>query len=315
MYETDHIFDAELKMKKAIPNPDTKLCVIKRYLHVLALLQNSADPMDWNASTLADILSLDESGDPLSDKSVRDYIQKHLVEELNIDVNVRQGGKKTQLIEQPSEEMMAVIASVYAAFVVRDSGRDMLLKNLLKKHRRDGLWLLARIYFSALEKRKIRFNYYSNASARTRSHIVHPYHIIFRNNNLYLAAWSETHAKQTLFIVNRIQGLVVLSDTFEEKIPRLDSIFKDTLGSFIGKKHTIRLRFHKNLFATMEDILGTLEPKICETDNAFEAIFTVSDAMYLCKQLFMYGNRVEILEPVEIRNTMVSMLKESLSVY
>jgi predicted DNA-binding transcriptional regulator YafY len=37
--------------------------------------------------------------------------------------------------------------------------------------------------------------------------------------------------------------------------------------------------------------------------------------MYLCKQLFMYGVKVEILEPKELRDLMIDMLKKSLSVY
>ena len=59
-------------MTKEFPKPDTQLNVLRRYLHVLALLQNNKDPEDWNGSTLADIISKEEAGDPLTDKNVRD---------------------------------------------------------------------------------------------------------------------------------------------------------------------------------------------------------------------------------------------------
>ena len=50
-------------------------------------------------------------------------------------------------------------------------------------------------------------------------------------------------------------------------------------------------------------------------EEHYLASFTVSDDMFLCKQLFMYGRDVEIVAPPELRKTMVRMLKESRSVY
>jgi len=67
----------------------------------------------------------------------------------------------------------------------------------------------------------------------------------------------------------------------------------------------------------MEQFLGILEPEIITLNDGeqYEARFTVSDDLYLCKQLFMYGKNVEVLEPKELRELMISMLNESIKVY
>ena len=36
---------------RIFPDPEKKLAIIKRYLHILALLQNNKDPIDWNGTT------------------------------------------------------------------------------------------------------------------------------------------------------------------------------------------------------------------------------------------------------------------------
>ncbi len=66
----------------------------------------------------------------------------------------------------------------------------------------------------------------------------------------------------------------------------------------------------------MEENLSILDPDIRpDGEQHYRAAFTVSDDRFLCKQLFLYGKNVEILEPPELRKTMVQMLKESSSAY
>jgi hypothetical protein len=299
-----------------IPNPETRLGVIKRCLHVLALLQNPADPVDWNAGNLADLLSMDEPAEPLSDKAIRDYIKKYLVEEIGIDIATMKGSRRTELAVDLDENMAVRLAGIYAGFTVKDTGRDIVLRRLMKQHPRDGLWMLARVYFAALLKKKIEFDYTPATAKDPKHYRVHPYHLVFRNNNLYLACKSLSHNVTALFIMNRIMGLKVLDDEFDEKVPPVEEIFKDSLGSFIGKKYAVVLRFHEKLLNTMEENLSILEPKITKDGNEhYRASLTVSDDKYLCKQLFMHGSDVEILEPPDLRQTMVKMLKESCKVY
>ena len=93
-------------------NPESRLGVIKRYLHVLALLQNNKDPEDWTSTKLADELQYDERDADVSGKAVRDYIRKDLLEYLGVDINITQGGRKIELDE--------CILKIYGCFLDQD---------------------------------------------------------------------------------------------------------------------------------------------------------------------------------------------------
>lgn len=298
------------------PNPRTEYGVIKRYLHVLALLQNSKDSQNWNGSTLADILSLDEPTGDLSDKTVREYISEYLEKELGIEVDRTKGGRRTQLAADIEDELLEKLASLYAGFVVHDSVRELVVKAFLKKHPLDGLWMMARLYFAALEKKRVRFNYVTNTGYKIKEADFHPYHLVMRNNNLYLFGRIHGLDKPWLVILNRVTELRITDDRYEEEPPSVDEVFKDSLGSFIGKKYSVVLRFKEAVLNPMEQFLSILEPEVSKVgDGIWEARFDVADDLYLCKQLFMYGSNAEIVSPPELREMMVSMLRESVEVY
>ncbi len=307
-----------MEKQTLIPDPEKKLNIIRRYLHILALLQNNKDPMDWNGSTLANALSLDEHpGKPLSDKAIRDYINDHLKGELELPIDMEKGARRIELSEPIENSLLDRIISIYSLFVVSDTSRDDVLRSFIKKHPLDCLWILARIYFAKLEKKRIEFDYTSNSGYRLTKCLANPYHLVIRNNNLYLVARLVNKDEPWLFIVSRLENLKVIDQHFNEQIPPIEEIFKDTLGSFIGEKYNVKIRFDKDLRIVMEQILGVLEPDIREVEgtDCCTAAFTVSDDQYLCKQLFLYGNKVEILEPKELRDLMINMLKQSMNNY
>lgn len=303
-----------------IPNPETRLSIIRRYMHVLALLQKPDDNNQWNAGTLADLLSMEEEVDGgLSDKLIRDYIKQFLIEELGFDIKTTKGSRRTVLETPIPRHLLEKIASVYLSFTAIDASRDLVLKRLIDKHPEDSLWLLARIHFAILQKNKITFNYVKHLASENepKQYILHPYHIILRNNNLYLVGKSGRSGHIVLFIVNKITDLNVLQETYDEEVIEASEFFKDSLGCYIGKKFNVKIRIDREAFRQVDEIISSLEPDYTEADEGKTVIagFNVSDDTYLCKQLFTFGSSVEILEPETLRKTMVKLLKEGLKQY
>ncbi len=250
-------------MKKQIPSPTTQINVLRRYLHVLALLQNNKDPKDWNACTLADMLSRAEPKDSeLSGHNIQKYIQKYLIEELGIEVDVVKGGRRTGLAKPLDEDLLHHIADIYSSFVVTDTTRGAILSALIKKHRYDALWILARLHFAIIMTNIISFDYAPHGKKSRRTYRVNPYHLVFRNNNLYLVGLNDYRRNTSLFIINKIENLKILDDTFHEAIPDIKHIFKDSLGSFIGKPMRVVIRFSESVYSQIEQVLNSLNPKI-----------------------------------------------------
>ncbi len=305
-------------MKTTFPKPVTQLNVLKRYLHVLALLQKNDGEECWNAGNLAVLLSEDEDLDGgVEDFTIRKDIAKHLENELGLKVETKKGSRRTRLTGKLTDELYRQVARHYSNFVAHDDAKDMVLARLIKKHEDDALWLMARLYFAQKKKNVVNFEYRGNLKAKEKKYAVHPYHMVFRNNNLYLVGMNEDGGRIQLFILNKVNRLVVTDKRFGEQAPSIGEIFKDTLGSFRGKKYAVELHFDEALLPQIEEILSVLEPRIepLGKGGRYKASFTVSDDLYLCKQLFMYGSRVEIMKPAELRATMLDLLEQGLAMY
>ncbi len=302
---------------KKIPSPRTEFGVIKRYLHVLALLQNNRDPQDWNGNTLADLLSLDEAPDsPLADKNIRDVIRKNLKEELGIEIETIKGGRRTELTGELEGDLLKELLNLYSFFVVKDASRDVALGLLARRLPYDALWVLARLYFASLEQRVVEFDYTTNSGYRITRARFHPWHIVYRNNNLYLVGRLAAKEERWLIILNRLENLKILDEHFNDDVPAVEEIFKESLGSWIGEKKEVAIRFHQSIARQVEQFLDVLEPETKEDgDDHLVARFTIADDIYLCKQLFLYGDKAEILEPESLRKTMRKMLEQSLELY
>jgi len=255
---------------RPFPNPEGKINVLKRYLHILALLQyipEGEKPETWNARTLADILSLDEDGlKPPDDSLVRSYIKDHIEKELDISVDKKQGGVFSTLAEDLDIETQLKIARVYADFVIKDTTRDVILKKFIEAMPDRALWTLARIYFAVVEKRMIQFNYVTNTGYKITKWKLCPYYFVFRNNNLYLVAWDSVQKKHLPLLADRIKDLSVLdkSQSIEWAIPPVDELFKDSLSAYISESEPVemRIRYSNKLRSTIEGIISILDPEI-----------------------------------------------------
>ena len=300
-----------------IPNPKTQLNVIKRYLHIIALLQNDNDPQGWNAGIIADYLSFDENeNEIISDKVVRDYIYKKLEKELDIEIDHTQGGRKLSIAEDIDEETLFKLLNAYSSFVVHDLQKEQLLRVLMVKKPKETLWILARIYFAIKMKKCIKIDY-TNAENKDNSFELNPYFMTIRDNGLYLVGKRIKYDVTRSFVINRISKIEILDTVFEENIPEPSEVYRNSYGASFNSESVVNLtiRYKQNVRNRIEDSIMWLEPKIEEYNEWIQAAFDVSDIKTICKQLFVLGADAEIVAPIEVRLLMEKMLKESLKLY
>jgi hypothetical protein len=312
----------------SIPSdPNMKLALLRRYLHIIALLQNRNDQTNWNGTTIADLLSLEEgtlfplsSVKPIDQNSITRYIRNYLKDELGIDIEGGSGTRKFCLNENLTEELLLKVLTVYTTFIGTDSSKEIILKRLIKKQPDTCLWNMAVIHFSKIQGYLIEFDYV-NAKGKESHLSLAPYHMVFKNNNFYLCGQKEGRESIYLYVFNRIKNLNQTSRTFDTRmIKDLDEIFKDSLGSFIGSTYNVVIQYSREVSSYIDEILSILEPKVTEFEAnskgfSYQAEFSMSDDLYLCKQLFMYGKEVEIISPESLRGRMIQMLKESSDLY
>jgi len=308
----------------SFPNFEGKISVLRRYLHILALLQyipHHKNAEMWNAGKLADLLSRFDADKPLDDSQVRKYIKDYIEEELGIDIDKSRGKKSMSIAEDLDFETQLMIARIYSNFVIKDTSRDIALSKYIKAMPDRALWTLARIYFAVLEKRVIQFDYTRNDGKKIRRWKMHPFYFVFRETNLYLAGHDPAQGFLRTLFAERIENLVILDEliSYDWPIPSVDEFFRSSLSAFksISGPVSVTIRFKKYVSAKIENLIAPLEPIITasEKNDWFDAEFIIDDDLFLCEKLFSFGGDVEILSPPILRTKMMNMLKASMKIY
>ena len=142
-----------------------KINVLKRYLHILALVQyNPVNEFSESSkyTKLAELISKDEIDKKITRYDINEYITKNIKGNLNIDIDVPQGNRPFSIAEDLDFKTQLMIARIYSNFVIKDTSRDIALSKYIKAMPDRALWTLARIYFAVLEKRVIQIDYTRN---------------------------------------------------------------------------------------------------------------------------------------------------------
>ena len=304
-----------MKSKQLSLNPKHALGIIRRYFHVLSLLQNRNDLQEWNSNTLADIISC-ELDEPLSDKVIRDDIAKYIEGDLGLSVATKQGSPRSRLSGEIDEDTLQNLLMTYSGFVVSDLSREIALGTLVREHRETCLWLLARLHFAIIQRKKIRFDY-TTMHGETRSVTTCPFHLVHRENKIYLVGQGEMDDDPHPYILSRMRNLVVLDASYSRSVPPLRELYRYSYSAFIWADDPVevKIRYKTSIGAGIRTEFSSLSPEIREDGEWGEMSFLVWDFEAVCRQLFFYGADVEILSPSCVKDWMVEQLKSSLSVY
>lgn len=315
-----------------INSDNIKLSIFKRCLHILGLLQNNRNNNKWNAYNITNTLWIDKSlfGDYANSndfspnpaavaKNARTFLKSKGL------VSIGQGKSEWE-INKITKTALEEITFNHSLYTSVDFHRKRAIASLVKRNPESCLWIFTAIHFARIEKKKIQFNYVRSYSDEQESFIVHPYFIILTNDNFYLYGRPTDTREANYFILSKIKDLEIMNETFSERIITPDYILKKSIsGAFIGKYglrspsekiYNVKIKFDQWILPKIEDMTAALQDVIITEHNDFyEASFKIYDNLELCKQLFYFGDAVEIIEPIELRATMKEMLENSLSMY
>ena len=307
------------------PNHEGKIDALKRCLHILSLTQHiPANNETWNSASLSSLLSLDEVKDSgVDDSSVTKYINHQIKNGFGIEIDtVTVDGKSARVVSEDIDiDAQLNFARVYSAFVIEDTSRNIALKKFIKAMPDRALWTIARVYFAVLEKRMIQIDYTGSSGNEIQNWKLYPYYFFFSEFNLYLTAYDPVENLRFTLRAERIRNLIVTDESFKKHpdITPVSKLYRNSLSAYLSIDGPVKMkiRYKKTAAANIEDLISPLNPVKIPHENGeqFEAEFIIDDYRFLCKQLFMYGKNVEIISPPEVRQTMVTMLKESLGVY
>ncbi|WP_017413340.1 helix-turn-helix transcriptional regulator [Clostridium tunisiense] len=164
----------------------------------------------------------------------------------------------------------------------------------------------------ALNDKKILSFEYLKGNGKRSNRRVEPYRLVLKELHWYLQGHCDLRQDFRTFKLSRISALEILEDTF---IPR--EFHVKSLGSwdYIEKNIiTIKLIVHESLREKMVEHCGEENIQPYE-DNKFIVNFPFTEDDFGYNLLISFGDKCECLEPMQVRQEVISRIKNLLKVY
>lgn len=160
-----------------------------------------------------------------------------------------------------------------------------------------------------IENRAISFSYV-NTSDDQHERNVHPIKVIFKGTKWYLWAYCLYKKENRLFKVSRIRNIVLLDETFDPIYMGDQSIE----GNYAYETVKLKLRFHKTiLYRLYDDFKEELIKEDGDSHYLVEVSYPLDEWVY--GYLLSFGQYVEVIEPLYIRDKLKERLQQTLNYY
>ena len=158
-----------------------------------------------------------------------------------------------------------------------------------------------------INKNIIRFTYFSSNEKET-SREVKPIRLLFKGWDWYVYTFCLLRNEFRYFKLSRIRDLKILDENFEDSYEDVVLIkkmeYKDTVH--------VKLKFDRKVAFRVYDEMGDIKED--EEGNLYAEIELPND-YNLYNYIFSFGESVEVLEPIEIRNKIRDMINKMSKIY
>ena len=153
---------------------------------------------------------------------------------------------------------------------------------------------------SILENREITFDYHTS-SGNSGKRNVYPYKLVYKDRAWYLYAFFVSRNENRLFRLSRIKNLILTEAHFERKADiQYHSVFPkpEEIGALIDLELEFTLDVGYRLFDTLDDAT------ITKHKDGYTVKLTLPENNWLYDFLMSFGNKVTIIRPKSIRQTL-----------
>lgn len=162
---------------------------------------------------------------------------------------------------------------------------------------------------SIINKNLISFEYF-NSYGEVVERIVEPLKLVFKSQGWYLYAYCKKREDNRFFKLTRMKNIKIISEKFTRTAPK--KIFSEKDIGYSNKSIHLKLRVNKNLgFRIYDEFQNySLDDK---GDFIVNLDFPLGDCLY--GYLMSFGENIEVLEPLHIREEIKKRLISALNKY
>ena len=232
---------------------------------------------------------------------------------------------KTLLSDNEQKQELAALQGLNATGKVSVDESLLKLKSIFKKDEADWIeidfptWEQSdkdKQYFDILKncilnKKVVSFDYFSNKGEKT-CRLVEPYKLVFKGYSWYVYGFCRSRKDFRFFKLCRIDNLSVTSEKYAQ---RKFKQIKYEYNNYASRCSTIHVKMKIDISAASRVYDEFRSSYIELNDNKFIVCADLRDDDYLYNYLFSYGDRIEVLEPVEVRDKLKSKISNMLKKY
>lgn len=164
---------------------------------------------------------------------------------------------------------------------------------------------------TAIDQNRTVFFLYNDPSGLDTERIIEPHRILLKENHWYLQAYCRQQEEFMTFSVSRMSTIGILNERFS---PREFDQKPLTDADRPPPKFFITLLADKSLYGWMVDFCGE-EYVSAREDGKLIVRFPFMGADYSYGIILRFGNKVECLEPIEVRKEVKKRAAEILDLY
>lgn len=186
-----------------------------------------------------------------------------------------------------------------------------------KKAQNDNLDIIKN---SVLNLKKLKI-FYKKVSDDGSERIIRPYGAVIKNSEWYVIGSCETKKEIRVFKCNRIVTLEVLNESFS--MPdnfNLEEFWEKSKDQFVKKtslktepnSYLVKLKFHTNNNELLQGFFVHASNKV---ENYWIYEIDMLSFQTACNILFSLSDRIEVLEPEELREYIITKTKRIINIY
>lgn len=196
-------------------------------------------------------------------------------------------------------------------------GKERLSGRVAVEDVPSGQKYLIPVMQAMLEDAVLSLSYRKYQSTQTESRTIHPYAVKEFEKRWYIVAYSQEAGALRTYAMDRIVGLQRTGERFSmPKGFNVDELFSSSYGIYLPEEGQqpvlVKIRATEREAAYLEDL--PLHPsQLRLPDNVF-ALRVIPNPGFIM-ELLRHGNRLEVLEPQELRQTVKEELKKAIDIY
>lgn len=168
------------------------------------------------------------------------------------------------------------------------------------------------------DRRMTNLTYQSERTTEPYTRPIHPYHLVYHKQALYLIAWAEDHQAFRNYRVDRISDVDSMELKFEKQPFDINEYLAGSFGIFQGtrKPTRVRIQFQPNVVRFVkEKHWHESEVLTDQSDGTLVAEFLLTSFEEVKSWILSFGPNAKVLEPPELIDEVLRDLRQTLQSY